>query len=51
LRWFARWVKAGNLEAGIARCSGPTRMEGRLILASSMDSFLCQGEMTKIETK
>ncbi|CAK8685542.1 unnamed protein product [Clavelina lepadiformis] len=45
LRWFAEWIKLGNLEAGIARCSGPARMEGHLMLSSPIDRFVCRGPL------
>uniref|UniRef100_H2YXG4 Uncharacterized protein n=1 Tax=Ciona savignyi TaxID=51511 RepID=H2YXG4_CIOSA len=45
LRWFSQWVKSDFFEAGIARCSGPPRMAGRLLLSSSLETFVCQGPL------
>nr|XP_026691209.1 slit homolog 2 protein isoform X2 [Ciona intestinalis] len=45
LRWFSQWVKSDFFEAGIARCSAPPRMAGRLLLSSSLETFVCRGPL------
>nr|CAB3266365.1 slit homolog 2 protein [Phallusia mammillata] len=41
LRWFAQFFD----EMGIARCSGPENMEGRLITSTPSSLFVCQGAL------
>ncbi|XP_033880205.3 slit homolog 1 protein-like isoform X2 [Acipenser ruthenus] len=43
LRWLSDWVKTGYKEPGIARCTGPTGMEGKLLLTTPAKKFECQG--------
>ncbi|XP_010887308.2 slit homolog 1 protein isoform X1 [Esox lucius] len=43
LRWLSDWVKTGYKEPGIARCAGPTGMEGKLLLTTPAKKFECHG--------
>uniref|UniRef100_A0A671S780 Slit homolog 1 protein-like n=1 Tax=Sinocyclocheilus anshuiensis TaxID=1608454 RepID=A0A671S780_9TELE len=43
LRWLSDWVKSGYKEPGIARCTGPQGMEGKLLLTTPGNSFQCTG--------
>ncbi|XP_077575592.1 slit homolog 1b [Stigmatopora nigra] len=43
LLWLSEWLKSGYKEPGIARCSGPPAMEGKLLLTTPPEHFLCQG--------
>ncbi|XP_066478770.1 slit homolog 1 protein [Tiliqua scincoides] len=43
MRWLSGWVKTGYKEPGIARCAGPTDMEGKLLLTTPAKKFECQG--------
>ncbi|XP_041117081.1 slit homolog 1 protein-like isoform X2 [Polyodon spathula] len=43
LRWLSDWVKTGYKEPGIARCTGPAGMEGKLLLTTPAKKFECQG--------
>ncbi|XP_028829067.1 slit homolog 1b isoform X2 [Denticeps clupeoides] len=43
LRWLSDWVKSGYKEPGIARCSGPYGLEGKLLLTTPGIKFECQG--------
>ncbi|XP_051778405.1 slit homolog 1a isoform X1 [Erpetoichthys calabaricus] len=43
LRWLSDWVKTGYKEPGIARCTGPPGMEGKLLLTTPAKKFECQG--------
>ncbi|XP_034150392.1 slit homolog 1 protein [Esox lucius] len=43
LRWLSDWVKSGYKEPGIARCAGPTGMEGKLLLTTPGTKFECLG--------
>uniref|UniRef100_A0A8C7SWA8 Slit homolog 1 protein n=1 Tax=Oncorhynchus mykiss TaxID=8022 RepID=A0A8C7SWA8_ONCMY len=45
LRWLSDWVKTGYKEPGIARCAGPTGMEGKLLLTTPAKKFECHGEV------
>uniref|UniRef100_A0A8C6P3I4 Slit homolog 1 protein n=1 Tax=Nothobranchius furzeri TaxID=105023 RepID=A0A8C6P3I4_NOTFU len=45
LRWLSDWVKTGYKEPGIARCSGPQGMEGKLLLTTPAKKFECTGDM------
>ncbi|KAJ8264517.1 hypothetical protein GJAV_G00150220 [Gymnothorax javanicus] len=42
LRWLSDWVKTGYKEPGIARCTGPQGMEGKLLLTTPAKKFECQ---------
>ncbi|KAK3507062.1 hypothetical protein QTP70_003872 [Hemibagrus guttatus] len=44
LRWLSDWVKTGYKEPGIARCTGPPEMEGKLLLTTPAKKFECHGE-------
>uniref|UniRef100_A0A8C9QSR8 Slit guidance ligand 1 n=1 Tax=Spermophilus dauricus TaxID=99837 RepID=A0A8C9QSR8_SPEDA len=46
LRWLSSWVKTGYKEPGIARCAGPSDMEGKLLLTTPAKKFECQGPPT-----
>uniref|UniRef100_A0A8B9JDG9 Slit homolog 1a (Drosophila) n=1 Tax=Astyanax mexicanus TaxID=7994 RepID=A0A8B9JDG9_ASTMX len=41
LRWLSDWVKTGYKEPGIARCTGPPGMEGKLLLTTPAKKFEC----------
>nr|XP_033797142.1 slit homolog 1 protein isoform X1 [Geotrypetes seraphini] len=43
LRWLSGWVKTGYKEPGIARCAGPSDMDGKLLLTTPAKKFECQG--------
>lgn len=43
LRWLSDWVKTGYKEPGIARCAGPSGMEGKLLLTTPAKKFECTG--------
>ncbi|MEQ2162171.1 hypothetical protein GOODEAATRI_017092 [Goodea atripinnis] len=43
LLWLSDWVKSGYKEPGIARCTGPQGMEGKLLLTTPADKFQCLG--------
>ncbi|XP_061770973.1 slit homolog 1 protein-like [Nerophis ophidion] len=43
LLWLSDWVKSGYKEPGIARCAAPPAMEGKLLLTTPPDHFLCAG--------
>ncbi|KAM6972404.1 slit homolog 1 protein-like [Aplochiton taeniatus] len=43
LRWLSDWVKSGYKEPGIARCTGPAGMEGKLLLTTPGNKFECLG--------
>uniref|UniRef100_A0A8K9WNL0 Slit homolog 1a (Drosophila) n=1 Tax=Oncorhynchus mykiss TaxID=8022 RepID=A0A8K9WNL0_ONCMY len=45
LLWLSDWVKTGYKEPGIARCAGPTGMEGKLLLTTPAKKFECHGEV------
>uniref|UniRef100_A0A8C9VXW5 Slit homolog 1 protein n=1 Tax=Scleropages formosus TaxID=113540 RepID=A0A8C9VXW5_SCLFO len=45
LRWLSDWVKTGYKEPGIARCTGPSGMEGKLLLTTPAQKFECHGEV------
>uniref|UniRef100_A0A4W4HLJ4 Slit homolog 1a (Drosophila) n=1 Tax=Electrophorus electricus TaxID=8005 RepID=A0A4W4HLJ4_ELEEL len=45
LRWLSDWVKTGYKEPGIARCTGPLGMEGKLLLTTPAKKFECQGKL------
>uniref|UniRef100_A0A8B9I0W2 Slit homolog 1a (Drosophila) n=1 Tax=Astyanax mexicanus TaxID=7994 RepID=A0A8B9I0W2_ASTMX len=45
LRWLSDWVKTGYKEPGIARCTGPPGMEGKLLLTTPAKKFECQGNV------
>uniref|UniRef100_A0A8C8IVZ8 Slit homolog 1a (Drosophila) n=1 Tax=Oncorhynchus tshawytscha TaxID=74940 RepID=A0A8C8IVZ8_ONCTS len=45
LLWLSDWVKTGYKEPGIARCAGPTGMEGKLLLTTPAKTFECHGEV------
>uniref|UniRef100_A0AAR2J0E5 Slit homolog 1 protein n=1 Tax=Pygocentrus nattereri TaxID=42514 RepID=A0AAR2J0E5_PYGNA len=45
LRWLSDWVKTGYKEPGIARCTGPHGMEGKLLLTTPAKKFECQGDI------
>lgn len=45
LRWLSDWVKTGYKEPGIARCTGPHGMEGKLLLTTPAKKFECVGEL------
>uniref|UniRef100_A0A3Q2XQI2 Slit homolog 1b (Drosophila) n=1 Tax=Hippocampus comes TaxID=109280 RepID=A0A3Q2XQI2_HIPCM len=45
LLWLSEWLKSGYKEPGIARCSGPPAMEGKLLLTTPPERFLCQGSV------
>uniref|UniRef100_A0A8C9W842 Slit homolog 1 protein n=1 Tax=Scleropages formosus TaxID=113540 RepID=A0A8C9W842_SCLFO len=42
LRWLSDWVKTGYKEPGIARCTGPSGMEGKLLLTTPAQKFECE---------
>uniref|UniRef100_A0A674BPL8 Slit homolog 1 protein n=1 Tax=Salmo trutta TaxID=8032 RepID=A0A674BPL8_SALTR len=48
LLWLSDWVKTGYKEPGIARCAGPTGMEGKLLLTTPAKKFECHGEVDSI---
>ncbi|XP_068607543.1 slit homolog 1 protein-like [Brachionichthys hirsutus] len=43
LLWLSDWVKSGYKEPGIARCSGPRGLEGKLLLTTPPEKFQCLG--------
>eukprot|EP00079_Xenopus_tropicalis_P018648 XP_004920743.2 PREDICTED: slit homolog 1 protein-like [Xenopus tropicalis] len=43
LRWLSNWVKTGYKEPGIARCTGPPEMDGKLLLTTPAKKFECNG--------
>ncbi|CAI9562248.1 unnamed protein product [Staurois parvus] len=43
LRWLSNWVKTGYKEPGIARCTGPPEMDGKLLLTTPAKKFECTG--------
>uniref|UniRef100_A0A8C5MI53 Slit homolog 1 protein n=1 Tax=Leptobrachium leishanense TaxID=445787 RepID=A0A8C5MI53_9ANUR len=43
LRWLSNWVKTGYKEPGIARCTGPPEMDGKLLLTTPAKKFECSG--------
>ncbi|XP_071987096.1 slit homolog 1 protein isoform X1 [Engystomops pustulosus] len=43
LRWLSSWVKTGYKEPGIARCTGPPEMDGKLLLTTPAKKFECNG--------
>ncbi|XP_049576546.1 slit homolog 1b isoform X3 [Syngnathus scovelli] len=45
LLWLSEWLKSGYKEPGIARCSGPPAMEGKLLLTTPPERFLCQASV------
>ncbi|KAK1792099.1 hypothetical protein P4O66_001877 [Electrophorus voltai] len=45
LRWLSDWVKTGYKEPGIARCTGPLGMEGKLLLTTPAKKFECQDDV------
>ncbi|MFT7817105.1 slit homolog 1 protein [Arapaima gigas] len=45
LRWLSDWVKTGYKEPGIARCTGPPGMEGKLLLTTPAQKFECHGDV------
>uniref|UniRef100_A0A4W5PLK4 Slit guidance ligand 1 n=1 Tax=Hucho hucho TaxID=62062 RepID=A0A4W5PLK4_9TELE len=52
LRWLSDWVKSGYKEPGIARCAGPTGMEGKLLLTTPETKFECLGPVeTSVQAK
>ncbi|GMT36670.1 hypothetical protein PFISCL1PPCAC_27967, partial [Pristionchus fissidentatus] len=43
LAWFAKWIKARFIEAGIARCESPSLMRNQLLLSARESDLVCSG--------
>ncbi|XP_039262601.2 slit homolog 1 protein-like isoform X2 [Styela clava] len=41
LAWFNEWINKDYLEPGIAQCSGPSAVAGRVLLTTPIASFVC----------